>query len=499
MSPQNIAPAPAPAPAPTPALPEANKAGIGRQFIHIRSKGPEPERISSVAASKQWVLPPRPKPGRKAGQSTQSKTANGNGELKSALERSKRENDTLQMKIHQLEKKLNREMDSKAGSETYSSPDTAKSVSLATSTNGGPEFNCGFCDSEKNCVCADLEVKVAADSTDATAVSQTPVDFLAQYEHFTPLKAVPLIRSPQQKREWNSQSERRNHAKRFKKQNFDLEIDMNAYSLHAIKQRNDDNLISNYNDKDVNRGKVATTMDRLESTDRTPLTRPEQSSTELYALDTSTTGHVDSCGFCSSGTPCLCVDNGTNINTRSRSADGPSLHTIDTMGTIRHEITPSSSSSSSTSSSLTSSSSTSYSSFSSSSSPLQPLSSPQLLKSRKTSKLSYPDIATGDKERPQQSVTSTIAAPYSSGCCSQCQNDPMSTLFCTCLASRQQKLTRPGSLTVSCSKAYQVLSRHEQFAKIDLTCIISQLISENGQVDVDSISKTLRQMSETCK
>lgn len=140
--------------------------------------------------------------------------------------------------------------------------------------------------------------------------------------------------------------------------------------------------------------------------------------------------------------------------------------------------------------------------------------------------------------------------PSSDGCtgnpgnCSQCQADPMSTLFCTTLASRVYASTTvksswhtisssrssitdiakkpqfnnqsfkgsgewesaidlppgtPSTITPSgtfipCAAAYQALSRHKGFVKADLSSLIEKLNTRGMKVEVGSVANVLREL-----
>lgn len=373
--------------------------------VPIRSKNPADEEISSVGASKQWILPPRRKPGRKPGHGG-AKSENSSQE-KVALDRLKAENENLQKKIRELEEKLhqyeNKEHKEHKHEHSNTSIQNGMSVQL--------DNNCGFCDSESNCVCAALEIKVpkhsqskAAEVPKLTEVSGTPIhpeQLLAQYDSFTPQKAVPLKRQPTLRA--------MSPFKRFKKV-ADLETDVNELSANSDRGTPD---------------------------------------SATYSLEPSTPGRLDPCGFCSNDTPCLCAD------TKKRHESHFDTHS-------------------------------------------------------RSSSLSTSILHAGEAESTQSMTTAnhrSTSTPASNGwpqisdrrhvpgTCEQCQNDPLSTLFCTSLSSRPAQ--RPiNPMTVSCTHAYQAISRHNKFAKTDLGYIINNLSSHDGQVEVDSISRTLREMND---
>lgn len=134
------------------------------------------------------------------------------------------------------------------------------------------------------------------------------------------------------------------------------------------------------------------------------------------------------------------------------------------------------------------------------------------------------------------------------GNCSQCKTDPMSTLFCTTLASRvyasrsvkssrhsaiaEEKTeaksgccggsgkagcckdtagdkkalasiilppgtpstTTPSGTFIPCSAAYQTLSRHKDFKRVDLGKLVGKLNTRGMQVEVSSVANVLREL-----
>ncbi|ANB10946.1 hypothetical protein AWJ20_3740 [Sugiyamaella lignohabitans] len=117
---------------------------------------------------------------------------------------------------------------------------------------------------------------------------------------------------------------------------------------------------------------------------------------------------------------------------------------------------------------------------------------------------------------PAASVSSITAPSYectgNPGTCMQCQTDPMSTLFCTTLASRPEKgdsekkkavttpstpteKTRAGSSSfISASAAYRTLSRHKDFRSADFGALVGKLNTRGMQVEVNSVANVLREL-----
>lgn len=95
---------------------------------------------------------------------------------------------------------------------------------------------------------------------------------------------------------------------------------------------------------------------------------------------------------------------------------------------------------------------------------------------------------------PLPSLTETVyECTGQPGNCMQCQKDPMSTLFCTSLASRAQMSTNKNGSFIPISAAYQTLSRHQDFNR-HIGQLVSNLHTRGGQVEVSSIANVLRQL-----
>lgn len=116
-------------------------------------------------------------------------------------------------------------------------------------------------------------------------------------------------------------------------------------------------------------------------------------------------------------------------------------------------------------------------------------------------------------------VNTTNSSSSTSGCtgnpgnCMQCRQDPMSTLFCTTIASRetvsaerssqQTSSTRSESRTdggsgvfIPCSDAYRTLSRHNNFKQADFSTIVGKLNTRGMKVEVSSVAKVLRELDK---
>lgn len=136
---------------------------------------------------------------------------------------------------------------------------------------------------------------------------------------------------------------------------------------------------------------------------------------------------------------------------------------------------------------------------------------------------------------PQQQLGEKDGCTGNPGTCSQCQTDPMSTLFCTTVASRANDdesksatpsekppvdppvpmVSRPPSIValtnpltplpttpggstsgifIPCADAYRTLSRHKRFNSVDFTALVGKLTTRGMQVEVQSVANVLREL-----
>lgn len=176
---------------------------------------------------------------------------------------------------------------------------------------------------------------------------------------------------------------------------------------------------------------------------------------------------VDKCGFCSDGTPCLCADAAADEASNMADLQGNTLPPL----------------------------------FSDPSTP------------KGGEKVQLPSLNPSGRQE-------TAGCTGNPGTCSQCQADPMSTLFCTTLASQVEEKSSggccggsksgsggcckdktaaptpppaPGTF-IPCSAAYQTLSRHKDFGRADLGSLVGKLNTRGMQVEVSSVANVLREL-----
>ncbi|KAK9455368.1 hypothetical protein V1511DRAFT_500257 [Dipodascopsis uninucleata] len=187
-------------------------------------------------------------------------------------------------------------------------------------------------------------------------------------------------------------------------------------------------------------------------------------------------GSIDPCGFCSSGTPCICAE-------AAGSADHNSSvkHTIDEAEDDMGTTLP----------------------------PIRNYSQSSLVQPNGPNKL-----VTLHPEPIHTPNNNASIQKFSPGTCESCQRDPMQTLFCTSLASKSKgngggcggcpgtnggccggnKSTSNDGAFIPCSAAYQTLSRHKGFKAVELPSLVGKLSTREGQVEVSSIASILREL-----
>ncbi|ODQ65972.1 hypothetical protein NADFUDRAFT_51243 [Nadsonia fulvescens var. elongata DSM 6958] len=184
---------------------------------------------------------------------------------------------------------------------------------------------------------------------------------------------------------------------------------------------------------------------------------------------------VDPCGFCSDGTPCLCAEAAANAE---KSSFPETVNKDDNRVEVK-AVSPS---------------------------------------QHPKAKYDKPDSKAKSKSEDSLQLASTKQVVTTSASCSRCQDDPMCTLFCTSLESfynergyRKEKSSKksnysPGSY-ISCEAVYKTISRHKAFLSSELGDILSKLESEPDSFDVDdngnlkvnvtSVAQVLKKLNTT--
>lgn len=354
------------------------------------------ESGTTIMTSKQWTLPPRPKPGRKpasesGGGGTKKKAASNakrnkssskgdtmtEEELRVALKQSQNENEKLLRRIRNLESELENHRQEANKYPKIMNPEPEPLNHASTSSGSGSD--CGLCDSGGSCVCDHLGLK-SASSGQTTLTNGPDLTNFDEYEYFKPLEAVPL-----RKRVRRESETRPKIFNKFKRLNeITREHDLTPQFSKPLVKPNESTNDTTNNDND-------TTNNDDDDDDM------------FFTAAGKSSASIDPCGFCSTGTPCLCAETA--------------------------------------------------------------------------------------KAAAQQRRKS------SSGSCLQCQGDPTRTLFCCALSSVAELHADLGT-TVSCTEAFQTLSRHKNFDTLGVSEIVKTLLTDGSRVNVESISKTLQEMGK---
>ncbi|CUM64937.1 uncharacterized protein PRCAT00002555001 [Priceomyces carsonii] len=138
------------------------------------------------------------------------------------------------------------------------------------------------------------------------------------------------------------------------------------------------------------------------------------------------------------------------------------------------------------------------------------------------------DTGDADSIKTQEPSKKPSGCTGNPGTCEQCQMDPMSTLFCTTVASKIGKesasspvsasssstpngsvstiasdqrrdlassnTTTPSGIFIPCSDAYKTLSRHKKFNSVDFSTLVGKLTTRGMQVEVQSVANVLREL-----
>lgn len=392
---------------------------------------------------------------------------------------------------------------------------TTPSHASSSATTLSNDFDCGVCEKD-DCVCADVGIKQKPPQ---------PQQPIINIDTFKPLPAVSLKRKPA-----STGPKLSSKFKKFKRLNQQPQQSQQPHSIQVDYEQNDfDKLIGNFTDKDFD-------------------------------------SPIEQCGFCSDDSPCVCREAAkeaanaiTELQNRSRmssvsspvsAAPGPqlipnesatalppiekraSVHSTNTKLPVLHpgpsvEITEAHRSSIST-----------------------PIESPDIQDF--TTSQAAPSLAAASGPVPANAPT-----PAKSGCtgnpgtCTQCQMDPMSTLFCTTIASKaeeqqderkspvsppisnpaskvsspntsspstkegeflhaveesqkepkttastpqDQAAQQPKGIFIPCADAYKTLSRHKKFHTIDFSTLVGKLTTRGMQVEAQSVANVLREL-----
>ncbi|RLV90756.1 hypothetical protein JA1_004372 [Spathaspora sp. JA1] len=258
--------------------------------------------------------------------------------------------------------------------------------------------------------------------------------------------------------------------------------------------------------------------------------QPQQPSTNLLQSSSESkpsfdeNSPVENCGFCSDDTPCVCREAAEEAARLSKSLNQPSEEVqtetlppiqLSNSNNIRKSALP----------------------------VMHPGPSVELREmTNLKSTTNAPTIQVVSSTSTSNELESDSGCTGNPGTCRQCQTDPMSTLFCTTIASRTTQPTRsmsvnsltnpstpiqpllaaanaaaaeaaqaepvtpsnssksgeqqPQGIFIPVGDAYKTLSRHEQFSSVDFGTLVGKLTTRGMQVEVQSVVNVLRELDK---
>lgn len=407
-----------------------------------------------IQTSKQWVLPPRPKPGRKpsseppttkrkaqnraAQRAFRERKANKVQDLEQCLGELRAEKnqveisltnlnndfnilkrkyailsqgkacsncEDLETKVAQLEKRLAEKFEEK--------PATAESLPTPPSNVA---FDCGVCEKD-DCICEAVGIKPAPQK----------------------LSPVPLKR----KREEDDDEQEK-------------EVDFTYKFNPDAKQKKLDRFLHARLLQNIGKASVTNTTSgctRRRSQDKSDMFANNDLFKSFVGKDLN---NIEPCGFCSDDSPCVCRE------ARKEAIENQKMEEA-------QEIK------------------------------LPPITLEKVAKQPGKLPTFHPETTVEFKKNSYECTGNP-------GTCLQCQTDPMSTLFCTSIASKvsdtrstplpEAKVKKPSesNLFIPCADAYRTLSRHEQFKKMDFNNLVGKLTTSGMKVEVQSVVAVLRDM-----
>lgn len=219
---------------------------------------------------------------------------------------------------------------------------------------------------------------------------------------------------------------------------------------------------------------------------------------------------VENCGFCSDDTPCVCREAAKEAARLSQSLSDR-LFDIDEADANEDDDNHS----------------TALPPLQFNSKTLQRKTSLPVLHPGPTLEIREFSNATASSLAPVEQKEEKLGCTGNPGTCSQCQTDPMSTLFCTTVASKaaMQKKTDKGSeketaetkadeapdalpappqnlpstsdtIFIPCADAYKTLSRHKRFSSVDFSSLVGRLTTRGMQVEVQSVANIIRELDK---
>lgn len=219
---------------------------------------------------------------------------------------------------------------------------------------------------------------------------------------------------------------------------------------------------------------------------------------------------VENCGFCSDDTPCVCREAAKEAARLNESLQNEEDEIIDTLLPPIH---------------------LNSNSFRKTSLPvMHPGPSVEIREMTNLTPGAVPVVQAASSPGPTEG-----GCTGNPGACLQCQTDPLSTLFCATVANKVKEdesaeekspkkagvsrtssmaslavaalgapspsatVTTPGGTThngmfIPCADAYKTLSRHKKFNSVDFSTLVGKLTTRGMQVEVQSVANVLREL-----
>lgn len=372
----------------------APKPVTARQLIPSTQGNSPDAPLKRIATSKEWVLPPRPKPGRKpsvdvpmtkrkaqnreAQRAFRERRANRVSELEEKLMEVEREHSIKDGLLNNKIKVLSDQVRALTQKNNHLMAIASKRevVQQQVSPTPSSDDKCVICTRDE-CLCDTLGVRAVKKYED--------------FGDFQPMSAVPLKRK---KREY-------------------AEVDFTTKSSRPMP-------------------------------DLTGLQKKQKTTKEANQfLYMPAEGAIDQCGFCSDGTPCVCREAAKELETN-----------------------------------------------------LPPLKMESIDSNRKALPVLHPGPTVEVNTIHTQEPEPTSGCTGDPGTCSQCQMDPMSTLFCATLASKPPALETVDKkrVFIPVPDAYKTLSRHQNFSAANFDTMIGKLTTKGMSVEAGSIAAVLREL-----
>lgn len=523
-------------------------------MINIKTNSSVASPGSGIVTSKEWVLPPRPKPGRKPSVDTPASKRKAQNR---AAQRAFRERRAT--RVQELEAKL-LEVEKERDVKEMGLINTINKLKLEN------QYLVKSLEQMKHDISAIKQGKHASNLSPnhSSVLSTSPTNSTYSVQQISPAPSNNADSPPT-----NSSSASKRSYQLISKNNaqgsdFDcgvcLKDDCLCESV-GIKQSDNNSLeekISNFKPMQAVTLKKRKVTKEIDFTNKFKKTLPDfkklKSSSQSVQIEQinkfDESSPVDNCGFCSDDTPCVC-----------REAAKEAARLDQSLNDNRHEQE------------LEQGQSDDDSDFDEHSNTLPPIQQSSTIRKgslpvmhpgptvniRDITNLNSGQVVTPSALgtpaalTPSGIITPSAGTPTASGSgpvskqsgctgnpgtCEQCQMDPMSTLFCATVANKAKESNEressrrpssiskdsstpstpnshinlaamtsavaanatnttpstPGGMFIPCADAYKTLSRHKKFNSVDFTALVGKLTTRGMQVEVQSVANVLREL-----